>query len=80
MSEELNSKEKRILWALFRNNLNASAVSREMFFNPRTISYHLKKIKEKTGLDPRNFFDAVELFEILGDSTTNEVRINGRVC
>ena len=76
MSEELSNKEKRILWSLFRHNLNASAVGREMFFDSKTVIYHAEKIRAKTGLDPRNFFDAVELLEMLGDSTTKEVRNN----
>ena len=76
MNEELTEREKRILWSMFRHSLNASAAGREMYYGKNTIVYHLDKIKTKTGLDPRNFFDAVELLEMLGDSTTKEVRGN----
>lgn len=41
------------------NNLNVSESARKMFLHRNTLTYRLDKIKKSTGLDVRNFTDAV---------------------
>ncbi len=41
------------------NNLNASQTARKMFLHRNTLSYRLDKIQRETGLNIRNFSDAV---------------------
>ncbi len=48
----------------FRNDLNLTAASRELFVHRNTLNYRLDKIRKETGLDLRSFRDAV-IFQIL---------------
>lgn len=48
----------------FRNDLNLTAASRELFVHRNTLNYRLDKIRKDTGLDLRSFRDAV-IFQIL---------------
>jgi carbohydrate diacid regulator len=43
----------------FENNLNVSETSRKLFVHRNTLVYRLEKIKKITGLDLREFEDAV---------------------
>ncbi len=47
----------------FENNLNVSETSRKLFVHRNTLVYRLEKIKKLTGLDLREFNDAI-LFKI----------------
>lgn len=47
------------LKAFFDNNLNISQTSRNTFVHRNTLVYRLDKIQKLTGLDARNFDDAV---------------------
>ncbi len=63
-----NNKEKKInetlletLKAFFDNNLSISKTAQAIYAHRNTLLYRLKRIKEITGLDPKNFDDAVQL-------------------
>lgn len=43
----------------FENNLNVSETSRQLFVHRNTLVYRIEKIQKSTGLDPRNFDDAL---------------------
>lgn len=43
----------------FENNLNVSETSRKLFVHRNTLVYRLEKIKKTTGLDLRDFEDAI---------------------
>lgn len=43
----------------FENNLNVSETSRQLFVHRNTLVYRLEKIQKSTGLDLRNFDDAL---------------------
>lgn len=43
----------------FENNLNVSETSRQLFVHRNTLVYRIEKIKKSTGLDLRNFDDAL---------------------
>lgn len=49
---------------LFKNNLNVSETSRDSFLHRNTLLYRLEKIQKLTGLNIKNFEDAVT-FKIL---------------
>ena len=44
---------------LFENNLNVSETSRGLFVHRNTLVYRLEKIRKITGLDLREFDDAI---------------------
>ena len=45
--------------AFFENNLNVSETSRKLFVHRNTLVYRLEKIRKMTGLDLRQFEDAI---------------------
>jgi len=55
--EELRSS----IDAFFANNLNISETSRNSFMHRNTLLYRIEKIYKSTGLNIRNFEDAVTL-------------------
>ncbi len=48
----------------FMNDLNLTAASRQLFIHRNTLNYRLDKIKKISGLDLRNFHDAV-IFSVI---------------
>lgn len=50
----------------FRNDLNLTAASRQLFIHRNTLNYRLDKIKKEYGLDLRSFHDAV-IFRIISE-------------
>ena len=54
-----------LLWeffqAAFDNNLNVSETSRQLFLHRNTLVYRIEKLQKVTGLDVRNFDDAMTL-------------------
>lgn len=59
--EELDDETIGIINAFFENNLNISETARQLYIHRNTLVYRLEKIRQLTGLDLRNFDDAVEL-------------------
>jgi carbohydrate diacid regulator len=54
--ETLNTIQK-----FFDNDLNVSETSRELYIHRNTLVYRLDKLQKQTGLDLRNFDDAITL-------------------
>lgn len=50
--------------AFFQNNLNISETSRNAFMHRNTLLYRIDKIHKTTGLNIRNFKDAVTLLHL----------------
>jgi sugar diacid utilization regulator len=57
--------EKKIILEMCENNLHVHSVARACHLTPNTIYANLEKIKEKTGLNPRVFYDLVELMDMV---------------
>ena len=58
----IDSLDKETLFTInkfFENNLNVSETSRKLFVHRNTLVYRLEKIKKLTGLDLREFDDAI---------------------
>lgn len=69
LSEELISvfkdeELKQSIDAFFENNLNISETSRNTFMHRNTLLYRIDKIQKLTGLNIRNFSDAVTLLNL----------------
>ena len=61
MSERLNKTEKEIILAFARNDMRVTYAEKELYMSAGSVCYHMKKIKEKTGLNPKNFYELIEL-------------------
>ena len=57
--ESLDHETLSTIQSFFENNLNVSETSRKMFVHRNTLVYRLDKIKKLTGLDLREFEDAI---------------------
>lgn len=60
--KELDDEDISIIKAYFACNMSLKQAAESMFMHKNTLQYKLNKIKDKTGLDPRLFLGAVELF------------------
>ena len=57
--ESLDQETLFTIQRCFENNLNVSETSRKLFVHRNTLVYRLEKIKRLTGLDLREFDDAI---------------------
>lgn len=57
----MNKEDAHIVIAMANHNMNVTDVARAIFAHRNTVLYHLDKVKRQTGLDPRRFYDLVEL-------------------
>ena len=57
--ESLDQETLFTIHKFFENNLNVSETSRKLFVHRNTLVYRLEKIKKLTGLDLREFDDAI---------------------
>lgn len=52
--------------------MNVTDVARAIFAHRNTVLYHLNKVKRQTGLDPRRFYDLVELVKMAQEVLESE--------
>ena len=57
--ESLDQETLFTIQKFFENNLNVSETARKLFVHRNTLVYRLEKIKKLTGLDLREFDDAI---------------------
>ena len=57
--EDLDDEALNTINKFFENNLNVSETSRQLFVHRNTLVYRIEKIQKSTGLDLRNFDDAL---------------------
>lgn len=56
---DLDEEAMNTLNKFFENNLNVSETSRQLYVHRNTLVYRIEKIQKSTGLDLRNFDDAL---------------------
>ena len=66
----MNKEDAHIVVAMANHNMNVTDVARAIFAHRNTVLYHLDKVKQQTGLDPRRFYDLVELVKMVVFGTT----------
>ncbi|MCH5344864.1 MAG: helix-turn-helix domain-containing protein [Acetatifactor sp.] len=59
LPSELDEETLNTLNKFFENNLNVSETSRQLFVHRNTLVYRIEKIQKTTGLDLRNFDEAL---------------------
>lgn len=60
----MNELQKEIVKAFAETSMNTEQTAKKMYRHRNTICYHLERIHEVTGLDPKNFFDLIKLYEL----------------
>ena len=65
---ELTNIERQVIRTVADCDLNVTQASRVFHYHRNTLVYHMEKIKRKTGLDPRRFWDMIKLLEVINES------------
>ena len=60
----MNELEKNIVLSYAENNMDVSKTARATHYHRNTMEYHLKRIAEKYGLNPRKFYDLIDLVDV----------------
>lgn len=60
-TSELTQREYELLRSLAENDMNITDVADAVYSHRNTVVYHLDKVKQKTGLNPRCFYDLAKL-------------------
>lgn len=68
----LKDKDKAIILALADNGMKWKPAARSINLHYNTVAYRMDRIYDRTGLDPRNFYDLQELVEIVKEETNND--------
>ena len=63
--DELTDEDIAIVRSYAKNNMSASETARYMNYSWYSINYHLGRVEQKTGYNPRVFYDLVELLRWL---------------
>lgn len=58
----MTKQESKIIIELAHRELSALQVAKSLNYHRNTIYYHVKKIREETGLNPYDFFDMQKLY------------------
>lgn len=64
----MTDKDKEVILALANFNMDVAKTSRAIYAHYNTIRYHVRRIKEETGLNPMNFYDLHKLVGIARSS------------
>lgn len=59
IKEEIDEETLNTIDTFFENNLNISETARQLYLHRNTLTYRLEKIEKVTGLDVKNFEDAM---------------------
>ena len=62
--EPMTEKQAEIVMAFARSDMNMHETGRAVFMHPTSVLYNLNRVYEKTGKNPRNFFDLCYLVGI----------------
>lgn len=60
----LSQLQKEAIQAFAQHSMNASETARSLYIHRNTLAYHFERIKQRTNLDPLNFYDLVELVKM----------------
>lgn len=69
----MTKEQAEVIMTYARNGMDARATSKAMYVTDGSVHYHIRKIREVTGRDPKDFFDLCFLVgmaqQILGGSS-----------
>jgi sugar diacid utilization regulator len=63
----LSNLDREIIMAFAKYDMKPYRVSQNIYLAKGTIMYHVKKIKQITGLDIRKFYELCELIEVMDE-------------
>ena len=66
-TSKLTQEDKNVILALAENDMNHSKTALVASYHPNNIRYHMTRVAEKTGLNPRKFYDLIALVSLIKD-------------
>ena len=60
----MNDLQKQVIITYAKNDMCIDRTAKAMHYRRSTIGYHIERIRTITGLNPRNFFDMIKLYEM----------------
>lgn len=69
LNQIMTKLESQIIIELAHHQLSALQVSKSLNYHRNTIYYHVRRIQEKTGLNPYDFFDMQKLYPMAREVT-----------
>lgn len=71
----MTERQKECVLAYAENNMSVKATAEKSFSHYNTIVYHLQAVYNKTGLNPKNFYDLCRLVDLIkhGEEESDEV-------
>lgn len=61
----LTDQDINVVLAFAQNNMKILTTAKAVYMNRNSIRYHLKKVKDHTGLNPHNFYDLIKLVDAI---------------
>ena len=62
-TNKLNDLQKELIKAYSEQNMHAVNAAKSLFIHRNTVYYQFNRIKEKTGLDPKDYHDLQKLIK-----------------
>ena len=59
----MTEMDKKVILALAECDMCVSRTGRKLYMHHNSIMYHVRRIREITGLDPKKFYDLQRLVE-----------------
>jgi sugar diacid utilization regulator len=63
--DELTDEDIAVIRCLASSDMNVGRTARAMNYSRYSIVYHMNRVEQKTGYNPRVFYDLVELLRWL---------------
>ncbi len=57
--------ELKMIKMLAECDMSLQKAANKLYVHRNTLTYHIKKIKQRTGLDARRFYDLLKLLEMV---------------
>lgn len=63
-----SDRMREVILALAECDMNIQRAARRIYLSRSCMDYHIRRIHEKTGLNPRRFYDLEQLVEMQRES------------
>ena len=63
----LDDRKKEIILMMAECDMKYCTVAKRLYLHWNTVFYHMNKIEQITGLNPRKFYDLIELVKMVKD-------------
>lgn len=73
MANNLTERHRGLILAFAENNMNVLGTAKASYMSWTNVNFHLKRIHKLTGLNPKNFYDLVDLVKMVKNRGADEI-------